>query len=587
MPIRRARINLRRLLRRVFRQDDPPERIARGVAAGFFAAAFPLPGFQIPLSLLMAFLARGNAAVAVLPQFLSNAGSMVPLAFLQFKIGSWLWPSRAAEVNQALKGLEQAFAALSWSSPAQSLDEFFAALGRLGLDGLGPLFIGVLVSGALLAAASYPLTVVAVWTWRARRRRRRVAKGLAAPPLPPFVLDPAPCPQLGREEAIGRYALRAEAFLEAQSVKLLVDGRQAFPAMLSAIAQARDTVDLETYILQSDRTGERFAQALIAAAGRGARVRVLFDAVGSLTLSASYVQRLLAGGVAVAVFRPLLVVPPSMALHRRDHRKVLVVDGRLAFTGGLNIADDCAPREEGGGGWRDTHMRLDGVQPAREFLALFEDTWRKAKPYPAPAGGRAAAPEAPAGHAGTPVADRVAVQVLSNQEFRQRRRIRRAHMYAINRARHYVLIENAYFIPDRGVRRALARAVRRGVKVAVALAQRSDVEIAAMASRALYGDLLASGVRLFEWPHAMLHAKTAVIDDAWAIVGTYNFDHRSLMHNLEVAVVVADPVFARALRDQTLADLGQSRELTLAQHESRPWRRMLLESAASQLRYWL
>ena len=123
--------------------------------------------------------------------------------------------------------------------------------------------------------------------------------------------------------------------------------------------------------------------------------------------------------------------------------------------------------------------------------------------------------------------------------------------------------------------------------VAVVLARNSDVSAAGYASRSLYSDLLTSGVRLFEWPFGMMHAKTAVIDDAWATVGSYNFDHRSLLHQLESVAVVADPAFARVLRDQTFADLAKCREITLAEHESRPWRQMLLESAAYLVRRWL
>ena len=123
--------------------------------------------------------------------------------------------------------------------------------------------------------------------------------------------------------------------------------------------------------------------------------------------------------------------------------------------------------------------------------------------------------------------------------------------------------------------------------VAVVLARNSDVTTAAYASRSLYSELLASGVRLFEWPFGMMHAKTAAIDDAWATVGSYNFDHRSLLHQLESVAVVADPAFARRLRDQMLADLAKCREITLIEHESRPWRQMLLESAAYLVRRWL
>ena len=594
MPLRRARVNLRRVLRRILRQDDPPERIARGVAAGCFATAFPLPGLQIPLSLACAWLVRGNAAVSIFPQFLSNAGTMFPLAILQYKLGAWLWPTHTQEAGTAIAGMEGVLRGWTWAHPWNSLGACFSSLGALGLEVLGPLLVGVLASGVILAALSYPLTVIAVWAWRSRQRKRLAGKDAVAPTAP-FALRAREHPPRSTQLVIERYAREAAQFIRADRIKLLVDGREAFPEMLAAIAAAARSVDLETYILRSDRTGERFADALAAAAARGVPVRLLYDAVGSLGLSSAFVQRLLGAGVQVSVYHPLLLSRPGWAINRRDHRKILVVDGAVSFTGGLNIASEYAAIEDGGGGWRDTHLRLDGAAVAAELAALFEHVWRRAKPVP---GASAAQPvslrpsKPPAGPPPPRGRDSrtfggVAVHVISNQELRLRRRIRRAYLHAIHRAEYYILIENAYFIPDRGIRRALYRAVGRGVQVAVGVARHSDVEIAGRASRALYSELLLSGVRLFEWPAAMLHAKTAVIDDSWALVGTYNFDHRSLFHNLEVVVVAADAAFARRLREQTLADIARCQELTLQQHASRPWHEILLDAAAYQVRYWL
>jgi cardiolipin synthase len=603
MPFRRARVNLRRLLRRILRQDDPPERLARGVAAGFFAAAFPLPGLQIPLSLACAWLVRGNAAVAILPQFISNAGTMFPLAILQYHLGARLWPAHAPEAETAIAGLKDALGGWTWAHPCASLGGLFSSLGELGLEVLGPLLLGILVSGVVLAAFSYPVTVIAVWAWRSRRRKRLAGKDAAAP-APPFVLRVPEHPPENTPQVIARYALEAGQFIRADHIKLLVDGRAAYPEMLAAIAAAARSVDLETYILRSDRTGERFADALAAAAARGVRARLLYDDAGSLGLSSAFVQRLVAAGVQVAVYHPLLLSRPDWAMNRRDHRKILVVDGEVSFTGGLNLANEYAAVEDGGGGWRDTHLRLDGAAVAAELAALFEDVWRRAKPVqgireirgqterivcPRISSSRPSElppPPVPRGRDSRTFGP-VAVHVVSNQEFRLRRRIRRAYLHAIHHAEHYILIENAYFIPDRGIRRALYRAVARGVQVAVAVARYSDVEIAAKASRALYSELLSSGVRLFEWPAAMLHAKTAVIDDAWSLVGSYNLDHRSLIHNLEVVVVVADPAFARRLREQTVADIARCQELTLQKHAARPWHEILLDAAAYQVRYWL
>ncbi|MFB3890635.1 MAG: phosphatidylserine/phosphatidylglycerophosphate/cardiolipin synthase family protein [Phycisphaerae bacterium] len=453
---------------------------------------------------------------------------------------------------------------------------------------------------------------------QARRRRwRRRRRSLRSAPLEALRTPSAAQAELSQspptcQQALSRYVRYPSHFARADSARLLVNGDQAYSEMLAAIDAAALTVDLETYAIRDDNTGRRFALALRRAARRGARVRLLYDWVGSLGISEGFMADVIGAGVDVRVYHPLAITRPSWAINRRDHRKILVVDGRVGFTGGLNITDDFAPRSEGGRGWRDTHVRLEGLQVAHRLGTLFEYGWRKAVPHAGVATrrsrlsagvrrrwrqaiedlGRARKALPPPGQCGPgacPVcaAGGAAVAIIGNEEFRYRRRIYRAYMYAIRNARRYVLIENAYFIPDRAVRRALERAARRGVTVAVAVARRSDVATVAYASRHLYGELLRRGVRIFEWPEGMLHAKTAVIDDAWSIVGSYNFDARSLLHQLEAVAVVADPAFAIRLRDRTLDDMARSHEVKLASYRRRPWVQKVLEVLAYMLRRWL
>lgn len=589
----------RALLRWAFGRYDSPARVARGVAAGFFAAAFPLPGLQIPLSILFAWLVRGNKLAAVLPQFLSNAATMLPLAYLEFRIGAWLWPAKAANVAHALSQVKESLDAWKWSAPLHSIAELFRCGSHMGVDALGPLALGVVILGAVAAALAFPLTLIVVWGWRRRMARLHPARygGRASPPLPSGDAGPAP----HFDEALRRYGPVPLDVCCAGSVKLLIDGRGAYPEMLDAIAGARNSVDMETYILRDDATGRSFQRALIEAARRGVEVRLLYDFIGALGLSHDYVQELLDAGVRVSVFRPLVFGQSVMALQRRDHRKILIVDRAVAFTGGLNIAHVHAPAEAGGADWRDTHMRIDGREPAERMTVLFNYGWQKSVPYVRTRTRRSRLASAMEGALDTsfnfwspavpesfacPVGG-VAVSILGNQEFRYRQRIRKSYLNAIHNARRYILVENGYFIPDLGVRRALATAVRRGVCVAVLVADRSDVPLADYASRGLFSELLRSGVRIYRWPHSMLHAKTAVVDDIWSVVGTYNLDHRSLLHQLENVVVVIDRDFARRLRDQTLADISRSRQVTLAEHEARPLKDMFLESGAGLLRYWL
>ncbi|MDI6774118.1 MAG: DUF2062 domain-containing protein [Verrucomicrobiota bacterium] len=594
----------RRLLRLVSGRDSAA-RMARGAAAGFFAAAIPLPGLQIPLSLLFAWIARGNKTVAPFPQLASNALTMAPQAFLQFRIGALLWPGQTAEIDQAVGALRTILTDWQWSAAGRSLANLRAAVGDLGLDVLGPLILGVLVTGVGAALLSYPTTVVLVWTWRAWRRSRRLRRAARTIPVEPLILPPPLAPPPAPTDPVARYARYPARFQYASAARLLVDGREAYPEMLAAIGSAAATVDLETYIFRADRVGARFQDALIRAAHGGARVRLLYDYIGSLGLPECFVHALTEAGVEVAVYNPLVWTRPLWAINRRDHRKILVVDRRTAFTGGLNISDDYDSAAASGGEWRDTHIRLDGADVAQAAERLFEQGWRQAIPYAesaTPAArlkararrrlrslvimrqGEEHGPDTTGAPSG---AGNVPVHIIGNKEFRCRLRIHRAYLRAIRRAQRYILIENAYFIPNRPVRRALARAARRGVLVIVAVARQSDVTFAAYAGRNLYSELLSCGVRIFEWPHSMLHAKTAVIDDAWAIVGSYNFDHRSFVHQLEAVAVVADPALASCLREQTMTDLAQCREVTLSQHESRSWRAMLLESGAYALRYWL
>jgi cardiolipin synthase len=598
---RRTRVTGRRILSR----KEPAARIARGVAAGFFAVACPVPGVHVGVGLIAAWIVRGNKLAAtllaaVLPLFLWNPATMLPLAYAQWEIGVRLWPAHASGHHHRLAALLNGW---TWSAPWASLKGLIALMGGAGPGFVGPLALGFLVTGLMAAAVSYPLSVVAVWTWRARRRSVRLIRSRKREAAPPLELPGRDAPAPTPAEALARYAREPQEFECAERVRLLVDGGEAYPEMLAAIEGARRTVDLETYMIRADRAGARFRDALAGAAGRGVHVRLLYDYIGSLGLPDRFVRPLIQAGVAVAVYHPVVITRPSWAVNRRDHRKNLVVDGQVAFTGGLNIADEYnTPLALGG--WRDTHLRIEGAAPAGRIEELFEYGWQLAAPYgePGPAARQLASgmqrrlsrPLGPgARRRGLEVSDApwtrgvVAVRIIGNREFRRRQDIRRAYLHAIQNARRYILIENAYFIPDRRVRRALARAAARRVLVAVVLSRSSDVTVAAYASRSLYSELLASGVRLFEWPLGMMHAKTAVIDDAWATVGSYNFDHRSLRHQLESVAVVADPVFARRLRDQMFADLAQCREITLVEHESRPWRQMLLESAAYLVRRWL
>ncbi|MEB2313420.1 MAG: phospholipase D-like domain-containing protein [Sorangiineae bacterium] len=350
---------------------------------------------------------------------------------------------------------------------------------------------------------------------------------------------------------------------------LLVDGAQAFPAMLDAIAHARRQILFEMYWFASDETGRRFARALESAAARGVEVALLYDSVGSWDSDRALFGSLEDAGVKVLEYGPIRPWERRFRLARltrRDHRKILVIDGGLGFTGGLNVSDRWLPASEGGAEWRDYMAALEG--PAVGSLAeLFQGTWR------AQGGPRlGASPPAPANPG---VAPRVAV--LGENYAHHRREIVQAYLYNIYRATRRVWITNSYFVPDHAVKLALERAARRGVDVRVLVPGESDVPIVRHASRAMWGGLLRSGVRIFEWYPSVLHGKTAVIDGEWGTIGSFNLDAQSLRSNLEVNLAVRDESFARVLERAFLADLETAREVDEREFRFRPLGDRLLE----------
>ncbi|MDE2292829.1 MAG: cardiolipin synthase B, partial [Elusimicrobia bacterium] len=293
----------------------------------------------------------------------------------------------------------------------------------------------------------------------------------------------------------GGYFADPDAATRGNRLRLLNDGREAYPAMLEAVAAARETVHLETYILSADRAGRRFADALIERSRQGVSVRLIFDAVGSLELPGSYVQALRNAGVQTLEYHPVAPWRPRWAWGRRDHRKILVVDGAVGFTGGINVSDDALPKEEGGGGWRDLHVRIEGPA-AYDLDRLFRAVWHAKTGRWFPLVGH---PEHRPGS--------TLVQVAANQEFLRRFLIRRALLRAIRHSRRRVVAAIAYFIPGRRLRRALFGAAGRGVDVDILVPEVWDVPLVSYASRYYFDTLLRHGVRLHAWPGTVLHAK--------------------------------------------------------------------------------
>lgn len=396
---------------------------------------------------------------------------------------------------------------------------------------------------------------------RVSEEARPTAEGCPIPDPPQVWAPNVPTERLARY-----YLPSTHLVLPGNSCRLLRDGVEAYPAMLEAIRHARRYIRLETYMFITDSVGELFGEALAQAAERGVHVKVLYDALGSWTSRKDYFASLRARGVDLRPFRPFNLRRGLETLLHRDHRKILVVDGEVAFTGGVNISANWAPPDQQGDNWRDDVLRIEG--PAvhmleRRFIALWRHAFRD----------RFRAWMRKRSHRQLLARPRgeTSLSILSS-----RRSIHRAYLHAIARARRSVLVAAAYFIPDRKMVQALAEAAGRGVEVSLILNQKGDHPWLMHATRAFYERLLAAGVRIYEWQRGVLHAKTAVVDGVWGTVGSFNLERFSLAFNHEINAVFADPRLGRELERSFRRDCGSCQEVSLATFRRRPlWQKLL------------
>jgi cardiolipin synthase len=335
-------------------------------------------------------------------------------------------------------------------------------------------------------------------------------------------------------------------------ITLLRNGAEYFPALVEACDGARQEIHLETYIFENDRTGAMIAEALARAARRGVAVYLLVDGFGAKDMDRKLVAQMRAGGVRVLVYRPN-ISPWTLQRSRlrRLHRKIAVIDARIAFVGGINILDDDDP-ELGIPPRFDYAVRVEGPLLA-EIYPVVKRLWRLA----AATQFKSRRPEARALVPDTSQRGSQRAAFLVRDNLRHRRDIEDAYLGAIARARTEVLLANAYFFPGISFRRALIDAARRGVRVALLLPGRAEYVLFHYASRALYGTFLDAGIEIHEYHKSYLHAKVAVIDRRWATVGSSNIDPFSLLLAREANVVIEDPDFADQLRDSFLREMEQ------------------------------
>jgi cardiolipin synthase len=368
---------------------------------------------------------------------------------------------------------------------------------------------------------------------------------------------------------------------------LLNDGPQTISAMIAAIKTATDNINLETYIFDEGMLGEEFSNLLIQKQQAGVQVNIIYDSVGSLKTPPEFFQKLRNAGISVVEFNPVNPLKRfgrDWRLNNRDHRKILVVDGKVAFTGGINISDDYSSgslfrsksRNTSHLGWRDTHVRVEGPAVA-SFQWLFLQTWvnqkgvelRHANYFPRL----------------QPVGNQI-VRVIGSEPGGNYETYK-AYVVAMQQAKVSIHVTNAYFVPDKQLIQVLTDAAKRGVDVKLIFPGVSDTSLVRFAAQSFYQELLDAGVHVYELQGSVLHAKTAVIDGYWATVGSTNLDMRSFLHNREVNMITLDAPFGALMEGAFNEDLKNSVEITQETWAERPVSHRMREWLARRLGYWL
>jgi cardiolipin synthase A/B len=354
----------------------------------------------------------------------------------------------------------------------------------------------------------------------------------------------------------------------------LRNGDQIFPAMLAAIKSAQKTITFETYIYWSGKVGKEFADALSERARAGVKVHLLVDWVGSDKMDSTLLKQMTSAGVVLKRYHPIRWYTLSK-LNNRTHRKILVVDGRIGFTGGVGVADHWLGNAEDKDHWRDSQFQVTGEAVA-QMQSAFLDNWMKTT------GEVLHGPEyfPPLDSLGGMVA-----QMFRSSPGEGSESVRLMYLLSIASARQSILLSASYFIPDDLSVETLVAARKRGVKIQIIVpGPLIDAEITRKASRARWGPLLESGIEIYEYMPTMFHCKIMVVDTLWTSVGSTNFDNRSFRLNDEANLNVLDRDFALTQVSDFEADLKRSRRITLDMWRNRPWHQKFMEHATALLR---
>ncbi|MBE0612051.1 MAG: cardiolipin synthase [Burkholderiales bacterium] len=354
-------------------------------------------------------------------------------------------------------------------------------------------------------------------------------------------------------------------------VTLLQDGAATYPAMFAAIRKAQDHINMESYIIEDDEIGQQFADLLLEQQSRGVQVNIIYDSFGAIKTPKAYFDRLEQGGIALLEFNPInpLKLKKQWLVNNRDHRKLLIVDGRTAFIGGINISSvyssGSAARRSGRAAdhnvaWRDTDLQIEGPVVG-ELQKLFMQTWDKQ--HGKPLAPREYFPE-------LKTSGNEIVRTIGSTPDDPYSLMYLTLISAIGNAEKQVYLTNAYFVPDPQLLKALVGATARGVRVKLILPSHSDSEVVFHAGRAHYSALLEGGVEIYERTGALLHSKTALIDGVWSTVGSTNLDWRSFLDNDEINAVIIGREFGEKMHAMFNVDLAASQAIDLDSWERRP-----------------
>ena len=418
------------------------------------------------------------------------------------------------------------------------------------------------------------------------------AKGLLSPEKSKAIMERLK-QSVNPTDILERYTAVIESVTESpltkgNKVTLLLDGAATYAAMFEAIRSAKAHINLETFIIEDDEIGKKFTDLLLQKQAEGVQVNIIYDSMGSFTTSESFFKRLRDEGIHVVEFNPVSPLKGRLKwlMVNPDHRKILIIDGKVAISGGVNISNVYSGKLSGRGKvkvkgeplpWRDTDIQIEGPAVA-EFQKLFMDTWSKqdgpklseANYYPKmEEGGNAL------------------VRVVGSTPGSDNRITFITYVAAITFAERSIHLTNAYFVPDNQILKAFKDAAKRGVDVKIILPSNTDVQFILNAARHHYSELLKAGVKLYERRNVVLHAKTAVIDGVWSTVGSTNLDSLSLRSDDEVNAVILSSDFALEMERTFANDLEQSDQIQLDKWRERPLAEKIKEAFAHLFSRWL